>query len=54
MNLFALRLGLCQLVDSGQLDLDRATEIFEQARRGAVMERRREKQKRQAEQRTGA
>jgi hypothetical protein len=39
MRLFALRLGLCQLVDSGQLDLDRATEIFELARRGAMIER---------------
>jgi hypothetical protein len=44
MRLFALRLGLCQLVESGQLDLDRATAIFEQARAGALMERRREEE----------
>jgi hypothetical protein len=54
MRLFALRLGLCQLVDSGQLDLERATEIFEQARRGAAMERRQEEeQERRPDQRTG-
>jgi hypothetical protein len=49
MRLFALRLGLCQLVDAKQLDLDRATEIFEQARRGAAMERRREDETRSDE-----
>jgi hypothetical protein len=54
MRLFALRLGLCQLVGSGQLDLDRATSIFEQARAGALIERRRqEEQERQPDQRTG-
>jgi hypothetical protein len=54
MQLFALRLGLCQFVDGGMLDLDRATEIFEQARAGALTERRRqEEQERRPDQRTG-
>jgi hypothetical protein len=44
MRLFALRLGLCQLVNAGLLDLDRATEIFEQVRMGAAVERRHEEE----------
>jgi hypothetical protein len=42
VRLFALRLGLCQLVDAGLLTLDRATTIFEQERQGALIERQRE------------
>jgi hypothetical protein len=40
LRLFALRLGLCQMVDAGILTLERATEIFERARQRGLLERR--------------
>jgi len=40
VHLFALRIGLCELVKRKIIDLDRATEVFEKARVDAVVERR--------------
>ena len=42
MGLFALRMGLCQLVDGGVLTVDRATAIFEASRVNAVRDREKE------------
>jgi len=39
VNLFALRIGLCELVKRKVIDLDRATDVFEKARASAVKER---------------
>jgi len=39
VNLFALRIGLCELVKRKIIDLDRSTEVFEKARASAVEER---------------
>ena len=41
-ELFALRQGLCQMVDAGALSVDKATAIFERARSKAAVERRKE------------
>ncbi len=40
VRLGALRLGLCQGLEAGMIDLDRGTQIFEQAREAALIERR--------------
>lgn len=40
--LYATRRGLCTMVDSGQIDLDRATRIFERMRE-SLMDKYREK-----------
>lgn len=40
-KLFAMRLGLCELVERGFIKHDRATEIFENARAKEVKEKRR-------------
>jgi hypothetical protein len=44
-----LPLGLCQMVETGVIDLDRGTRIFEQAREQGLIERRREEQGRKRE-----
>ena len=41
-KLFALRIGLCELVRRNIITLDRATDIFENERGEAVIERKRE------------
>ncbi len=46
--LHALRIGLCAKVDRGGISLEQATEIFESARE-AIVEKRREDQKREKE-----
>jgi len=48
-KLFAMRLGLCELVERGFIEHDRATKIFEKARAQEV----REKRKRLDSQRDG-
>ena len=40
-KLFAMRLGLCELVERGFIEHDRATKIFEKARAKEVREKRR-------------
>ena len=45
VKLFALRFGLCMLVDRRSITLDQATDIFEEERSEAVMERRQEQQR---------
>jgi hypothetical protein len=42
--LYATRRGLCSMVESGKIDLDRATRIFERMRE-SLIERYREKEK---------
>ena len=42
--LYATQRGLCSMVESGKIDLDRATRIFERMR-DSLMERYREKEK---------
>ena len=39
VNLFALRIGLCELVKRKVINLERATDVFEKARAEAVKER---------------
>jgi len=39
VQLFALRIGLCELVKKKIIDLNRATNVFEKARASAVEER---------------
>ncbi len=46
IKLFALRSGLCILVDQGIIALDQATDIFEQERSEVVTERGQEQQPR--------
>ena len=41
-KLFALRIGLCELVRRDIMTLDRATDLFENERSEAVMERKQE------------
>ena len=47
--LHALRIGLCAKVDKGHITLEQATEIFESARE-AIIQKRRENQKREQDQ----
>lgn len=42
--LYAMRLGLCSMVEAGNIDLDRATRIFEKMR-GSLIDRYREQEK---------
>lgn len=46
--LYATRRGLCTMVESGQIDLDRATRIFERMRE-SLIERYREKERAEQE-----
>jgi len=47
-TLYALRLGLCLKVQRGDLTLDEATSIFEQARGALIQKRREENQQKKA------
>lgn len=42
--IYAMRLGLCSMVEAGNINLDRATEIFEKMR-GSLVDRYREQEK---------
>ena len=44
-KLFALRLGLCELVERNIIKLDRATKIFEESREREIIEKLRAKRK---------
>ena len=46
IELFALRQGLCQMVDARSLSVDKPTAIFERARGRATIERRKEERER--------
>jgi len=53
-GLFALRLGLCELVRRDVITLDRASGMFEQARARAVAERKRKQRREQLKRGGGA
>ena len=50
IKLYALRTGLCEMVDGGQLTLDQAIDIFETERLRVLSEKQREQQRLQPEQ----
>ena len=53
-ELFALRIGLCELVKREVISLDRATGIFEAARGRGISERKREQLRQQQKEGGGA
>ena len=48
IKLFALRSGLCVMIDQGLITLDQGTDIFENERLEAAMQRRQEQEERNA------